>query len=56
MNFLNKIANGFVMAFGITQPTPSQQKTATVFIAVLLVGVVCFLIVMALLLLHDFHG
>ena len=56
MNFLNKIANGFIMAFGITQPTPSQQKTATLFIAVLLAGVVGFLIVMGLVLLHDFHG
>ena len=56
MNFLDRIAHGFIMAFGITQPTPSQQKTATLFIAALLAGVVGILIVMALLLLHDFHG
>ena len=56
MNFLDKIAHGFIMAFGITQPTPAQQKTATLFIAALLVGVVGFLIVMGLVLLHDFHG
>jgi hypothetical protein len=39
MNIFSKIADGFVQAFGITAPTESQRRTATLFISALLFGI-----------------
>ena len=44
MSIFSKIAEGFIQAFGITAPSPAQRKTATIFICVLVLGIVaCFL-------------
>lgn len=39
MGLLNKIADGFIQAFGITAPSSAQHRTATIFISVLLLGI-----------------
>ena len=36
MNWLDRIANGFIMTFGITQPTPEKRRMTSVFIGGLL--------------------
>ncbi len=40
MNWLEKIANGFIMTFGITQPAPGKRRMASFFIGGLLLLVV----------------
>jgi hypothetical protein len=53
MDLLYKIADGFIQAFGITAPAPSQRKAATIFISVLLLGILlCFLSAAAFLILR----
>jgi len=53
MNIFSKIAEGFIQAFGITAPSPAQRKTATLFICVLVLGIVtCFLGVAGFLAMH----
>jgi len=43
MSLFNRISDGFIQAFGITAPAPSQRKAATIFISVLLLGILlCF--------------
>jgi hypothetical protein len=39
MNWLEKIANGFIMTFGITQPAPEKRRMASLFIGILLLAV-----------------
>ncbi len=36
MHWLDRIAHGFIMTFGITQPTPANKRNANLFIGVLL--------------------
>lgn len=44
MSLPEKIADGFIQAFGITAPQPGQRKLASIFITVLLLGIlICFL-------------
>ena len=45
MGFLNFVTNGFINFFGITQPTPKQQRQATWFIC----GLLAFILVFAAL-------
>jgi hypothetical protein len=44
MSLPEKIADGFIQAFGITAPPPGQRKIAGIFISLLLLGILlCFL-------------
>jgi hypothetical protein len=53
MSIFHRIADGFIQAFGITAPAPSQRKAATIFISVLLLGILlCFLSVAVFFILH----
>jgi hypothetical protein len=53
MSIFNKVADGFIQAFGITAPQPGQRTTATLFICALLLGILlCFLGAAAFLILH----
>lgn len=36
MGWLDRIVHGFIMTFGITQPTPEGKRVANIFIAGLL--------------------
>jgi len=47
MNIFSKIADGFIQAFGITAPSPAQHKTATIFISVLLLGILAIFLAAA---------
>jgi len=42
MGFFRFVTNGFINFFGITQPTPKQEKQATLFICALLAFIVIF--------------
>jgi hypothetical protein len=53
MNFLERLVSSFIMAFGITEPSPAQRKTATLFIFGLIGGIaLIFLALVAVLLWH----
>jgi hypothetical protein len=53
MSIFNKIADGFIQAFGITAPAPGQRKIAAIFICALLLGILlCFLGAAVFLILH----
>jgi hypothetical protein len=39
MNLLEKIADGFIMTFGITQPAPEKRRMTSFFIVGLLLAV-----------------
>ena len=53
MSIFSKVADGFIQAFGITAPSPAQRKTATIFISVLVLGIVlCFLAAAGFLAMH----
>lgn len=54
MNFLEKLVSSFIMAFGITEPSPSQRKMVTIFITVLIGGILLLFAVMAAILLGHF--
>jgi len=45
MGFFRFVTNGFINFFGITQPTPKQEKQATWFIS----GLLAFILVFAAL-------
>jgi len=40
LRLIEAIVNGFIMAVGITQPTPKKRRVATIFIASGLIGTV----------------
>jgi hypothetical protein len=40
LRLLEAIVNGFIMAVGITRPTPKKRRVATIFIASGLIGTV----------------
>ena len=40
LRLFEAIVNGFIMAVGITQPTPKKRRVATIFIASGLIGTV----------------
>ena len=40
MNLIEKIADGFIMTFGITQPAPEKRRMTSLFIGGLLLTVV----------------
>jgi hypothetical protein len=53
MSLFERIADGFVQAFGITAPAPGQRKIASIFISALLLGILlCFLSAAAFLILR----
>ena len=56
MNLLKRISQGFTMAFGITQPSGRQQKTAALFIIGLLLAILAFFAGLAFFLVHHFLG
>jgi hypothetical protein len=53
MNIFSKVTDGFIQSFGITAPSESQRKTATIFISTLLLGILAaFLGAATFLILH----
>ena len=56
MGLLNRVAQSFIMGFGITQPTAAQQKTAAIFIGGLLLTILAFFGGLAFFLTHHFLG
>jgi hypothetical protein len=42
MGFFRFVTHGFINFFGITQPTPKQERQATLFISALLAFIVLF--------------
>lgn len=40
MEWLDRIVHGFIMTFGITQPTPEKKRIANLFIGFLLLAVI----------------
>ena len=41
-NPFNRVAEAFIMTFGITRPRPEHERMATVFILSLLFATLCF--------------
>jgi hypothetical protein len=39
MEWLDRIVHGFIMTFGITQPSPERKRSANLFIGFLLLAV-----------------
>ena len=56
MNLLERISQGFTMAFGITQPSGRNQKTAALFVIGLLVAIIACFAGLAFFLVHHFLG
>ena len=56
MTLLERISQAFTMGFGITQPTPRQQKTAALFIVGLLLTILACFAGLAFFLMHHFLG
>jgi hypothetical protein len=53
MGIFSRMTDPFIQAFGITAPSPSQRKNATIFISVLVCGLIlAFLAAGALLMVH----
>ncbi len=53
MGIFSRLTDAFIQSFGITAPSPSQRKTATIFISVLVCGLILvFLTAAALLMVH----
>ena len=50
------LANIFINTFGITQPTPENERRMAVFIGVLLAGVVVAVSVVAMILRASIHA
>jgi hypothetical protein len=53
INPFRQIATSFIFTFGITQPRPEQERTATVVISALLVGTIVLVLGLAILILHQ---
>jgi hypothetical protein len=47
-NPFDRVADAFILTFGITRPRPEQERLATIFIVSLLFGTVCFAAAMAI--------
>lgn len=56
MTLLERISQGFTMAFGITQPSGRQQKTAALFVIGLLLTILMLFAGLAFFLVHHFLG
>ncbi len=54
MTLLERISQGFTMAFGITQPSGRQQKTAALFVVGLILVILAFFAGLAFFLIHHF--
>ncbi|MDR3735089.1 MAG: hypothetical protein P4L10_06060 [Acidobacteriaceae bacterium] len=53
MGIFSRLSDAFIQAFGITAPSPAQRKNATIFISVLVCGLIAvFLMAAALLIMH----
>jgi hypothetical protein len=56
MSLPERIADGFIQAFGITAPAPAQRRIATIFICTLLLGILlCFFAAATFLILRFVH-
>jgi hypothetical protein len=52
-NPFDRVADAFIMTFGITRPRPEQERLATIFIVLLLLGTVCFATAMGIFFLRQ---
>jgi len=53
MGIFSRLTDAFIQSFGITAPSPSQRKTTTIFISVLICGLIfVFLAAAVFLMLH----
>jgi hypothetical protein len=52
-NPFNRIAEAFILTFGITRPRPENERVATIFIVSLLFGTVCFAVAMGILFIRQ---
>lgn len=54
MTLMERISQGFTMAFGITQPSGGQQKTAALFVVGLILAILLGFAALAFFLVHHF--
>jgi len=56
MGIFSRMTDAFIQSFGITAPSPSQRRTATIFISVLVLGLIAvFLAAAGFLMWHFLH-
>ncbi len=56
MTLLERISQAFTMAFGITQPSGRQRRTAALFVVGLILLILAFFAGLAFFLIHHFLG